>query len=115
MPYKDKEKKLKWNKKWALRNKAKRREYQRLWNKANRNKIGLWYKEYKRSLKCSRCPETFFACLEFHHPKKDKTNLISRMVGQGCSIESIKKEMSKCIVLCSNCHRKEHWKLGLLV
>lgn len=31
------------------------------------------------------------------------------MFTTGASKDSIKKELEKCIVLCSNCHRKEHY------
>jgi hypothetical protein len=70
----------------------------------------IWYKDFKNSLKCQRCPENHPATLDFHHldkNKKDKS--ISSTINNGWSIKHIKEEISKCIVLCSNCHRKEHF------
>ena len=48
------------------------------------------------------------AFYEFHH-KDYRTKLykISAMVGAGYSIKAIKKELEKCILLCSYCHKKE--------
>lgn len=53
------------------------------------------------------CPytETDQRVLEFHHVAK-KDYEITRMVTGGFSIKRIQAEISKCIVLCSNCHRK---------
>jgi hypothetical protein len=43
--------------------------------------------------------------LEFHHVgQKDMT--VTRMVSGGWSIARIQKEISRCRVLCSNCHRR---------
>jgi hypothetical protein len=51
------------------------------------------------------CGEPDPRVLEFHHiGEKDKE--ISVMIGAGYSRESILTEISKCIVLCSNCHRR---------
>ena len=33
------------------------------------------------------------------------------MIGQGLAIKTIKMEIDKCIVLCRNCHAKEHYKI----
>jgi len=43
--------------------------------------------------------------LEFHHVGK-KSWKIGRMVAQGYPTESIAAEISQCIVLCANCHRR---------
>ena len=48
------------------------------------------------------------AAIDFHHIKGKDRN-IAKMVNSGCSIDNLKKEMKKCIVLCSNCHRIEHY------
>ena len=50
----------------------------------------------------------FHSCqLDFHHfDPKQKTKPISVMYG--CSKKRIAKEINKCIVLCSNCHRLFH-------
>ena len=54
---------------------------------------------------CESCGESDIRVLEFHHIG-DKDQTISQMVGDGLSIERIQKELDKCQVLCSNCHRK---------
>lgn len=57
--------------------------------------------------KCNRCGYTNQEALEFHHI--DKT---TKDFNIGCvankSWDSILKEIKKCELLCSNCHRIEH-------
>lgn len=59
-------------------------------------------------MKCSRCPENHPACLDFHHICGNKTKNVAKMVTEKLSMKTIMQEIAKCIVLCSNCHRKEH-------
>ncbi len=63
--------------------------------------------EYKQTLKCERCDENHWACLEFHHSNDDKENNVSTL--QYSSPTKAIEEANKCMVLCSNCHRKEHY------
>lgn len=58
---------------------------------------------------CSRCPERDPACLDFHHVD-DKKFSVASMCNRNRNIADIIDEMLKCIVLCANCHRKEHAK-----
>lgn len=65
--------------------------------------------------KCSHCNYSkYLGALEFHHKdpsKKDFT--IARFKCR--SFDSIKSELDKCILLCANCHREEHFRLTSLV
>ena len=48
------------------------------------------------------------SALEFHHlDPKEKDFSISTNIK---SLDLIKKELDKCILLCANCHREEHFK-----
>ena len=62
----------------------------------------------KTSKGCSYCGETDFACLDFHH-MGEKESEIARAIHNGWSKERLLKEINKCIVICSNCHRKLHY------
>jgi hypothetical protein len=88
--------------KWYHANKAKHRATQRSLEARNRE----WYQEYKKTLKCERCPETHPATLDFHHCG-DKAYNVADMI-KGFSIKRIQEEIAKCSVLCRNCHAKEH-------
>ena len=78
----------------------------------NYAKYRIWYDEYKTTLTCSRCPENHPSCLEFHHLDPNvKESGISEMIKKRIDQELVMKEIVKCIVLCSNCHRKEHYNL----
>lgn len=112
MPYKNREKQLK----------AQRAHYQqhkeqyRLRNNKRRQAIHKWYLEYKATKCCSRCGENHVACLEFHHTSDDKLESLNNegiglMALKGYGIDKIKIEIDKCTVLCSNCHRKEHFNI----
>ncbi len=71
----------------------------------------IWLLKYKTNLTCGLCGENDFRCLDFHHIESiEKTADISVMVNNGCSIKRIESEISKCQVLCANCHRKKHYK-----
>jgi hypothetical protein len=77
--------------------------------KNQRKEIRDWFKEFKRSLKCARCPENHPACLDFHHRDSSKKDMsIRQAVNQGWGKKRILAEIRKCEILCSNCHRKEH-------
>ncbi len=65
----------------------------------------------KNDMKCEKCGESHISCLDFHHiDPKTKKYSISRLSFSSYSLKTIKEEIEKCIVLCSNCHRKEHYK-----
>jgi hypothetical protein len=96
------------------------KEYHKKWyakNKENRCKqinnreelIRKMFQEYKSKLSCSNCEENESVALDFHHVG-EKTDILSVMVHDGFSWEKIQEEIKKCIVLCSNCHRIEHYK-----
>jgi len=73
--------------------------------------LRLWFFEYKTKLKCSRCGESHPACLQFHHkdPSEKDENISTLVTCSHKSKAAILKEISKCIVLCANCHAKEHF------
>lgn len=62
---------------------------------------------YKSSKGCKYCIEKEPCCLEFHH-LRDKFDDVSKMVQNGYSWKRIEKEISKCDLVCANCHRKIH-------
>lgn len=65
--------------------------------------------EYKQTLTCSKCGYSDYRALEFHHHNDDKKYSIARMPAADYPWNTIKKEIDKCIVLCSCCHRIEHY------
>lgn len=78
--------------------------------KTQQDKLNLWYQTLKSKLKCNNCEESHIACLDFHHINDiNKELAIATMVAITKSKETILKEIQKCIVLCSNCHRKLHY------
>jgi transcription elongation factor Elf1 len=66
------------------------------------------YQKYKSDAGCLICGENDAVCLDAHHldPSEKDFNLADK-VGVW-SWGSIQKELDKCVVLCSNCHRKFH-------
>ena len=70
-----------------------------------------WYKNYKNNLKCEKCGESHIACLDFHHKNEIEKTIEVSLMPRGCfSIERIKEEIEKCVILCANCHRKYHYE-----
>lgn len=76
-----------------------------------------WILEYKEQLSCEKCgyskkTHSNFSthALDFHHHNNDKEYAVSDMIHRGFSVDKIKKEISKCMVLCSRCHQELHSK-----
>ena|ERR1035438_6481281 len=75
-------------------------------NKEYTKKIALELKVYKESQGCKYCFEKVGAALDFHHIDGNKEFNI--MSGHQYGRERLLKEIAKCEVVCSNCHRKIH-------
>ena len=73
--------------------------------KNRRKQIRIKIKEGKH---CLLCKESNQWCLDFHHVL-DKDTDISNLVG-GAN-KKVEEEISKCIILCANHHRKLQWRL----
>jgi hypothetical protein len=72
-----------------------------------------WFKDFKSTLNCNRCSEDHVATLHFHHlDPNEKDEAVSKIIRKGWSIKRILEEISKCEVLCANCHAKEHYERG---
>ncbi|MEF8812708.1 MAG: HNH endonuclease [Halovenus sp.] len=88
-----------------------RRRRLRSWVNDRKEQDGVrsWLSDYKRLHDCSRCGETDPRCLVFHHESDNKRDTIANMVSGGRSKRDIERELTKCILLCANCHRAEHY------
>jgi hypothetical protein len=103
------------------------RNYQRNWHQQNKEKrlarmyetkaarkaaIYSYIQNMKNQLRCVDCGQSHPATLHFHHRNaEDKVFNISDAVYKGFGLDRIKKEMQKCIVLCANCHAKQHYNV----
>lgn len=72
------------------------------------------FTEIKKTKSCKKCGESRWWVLDFHHRDPDKKEFgisaIFKSRGMGKK-EILMREMEKCDVLCSNCHRDHHyWK-----
>jgi hypothetical protein len=123
-------------KRWRANNREKSREYRNEWYRKNKDRLRdkriadyaknkdkynanrvarrrakySWVDERKVALGCSVCGyDNNSTALHFHHVDSQiKENSIARLVRSFASQEEIEAEISKCIVLCSNCHAELH-------
>lgn len=91
-------------------------------NKKYRERNKHYIEEIKRNTPCSVCGETDPVVLQFHHVdptskwrsggKKKGTPSertgVSGLMGSAVSLKRIQEEIDKCIVLCANCHLRQH-------
>ena len=111
MPYKDLEvrkvKQAGYSKTYYEKNKKEVIQKINVRKKANKE----WFAKYKKQLSCVDCGESRSATLDFHHSDPKKTDQkLHKLVSDGHTKIKILKEIAKCIVLCSNCHRIHHEK-----
>jgi len=109
MPFANKEKAKEYHKKYHLKTWSNRKNRHLQLKTIRRAKLSAWLKQYKHNLACIDCKESHPACLDFHH-LNEKNNTIANMISEGYAIKSIQAEISKCIILCRNCHAKRHYK-----
>ena len=66
--------------------------------------------KFKIKIGCMKCGFNLNACcLDFHHlDPSSKKHTISNMINRKYSDEKLWSEISKCIILCANCHRMVH-------
>lgn len=97
-----------YNKGWYQRHK------EQLLEKRRQHKVELrqWLRRYKSKLRCVECGENHPACLQFHHRNKEEKSFdIGKAISRTyTSIRRLEKEISKCEVLCGNCHAIHHWR-----
>lgn len=100
-----------------IKNKEKLNENDRKKNNSNgvidwRRRTKIKLVEYKGG-KCEKCEyDKCIDALEFHHLdpiEKDFT-----ISGKSWSFDRLKKEVDKCILVCSNCHKEIHFKFKVL-
>ena len=115
MPYKDKEKRIEYQKKWYAKNRKKQIKATGLRRNVQRKKMQQFIFEDKKSKGCYKCDEDEPYCLDYHHTDEDKEIEVSIAVNRAWSKERIQKEIDKCILVCANCHRKIHARLITLV
>lgn len=65
----------------------------------------------EKSKGCVICKENCIPCLEFHHldPESKRMNVATMFLWG--SLNKVREEINKCILLCANCHRKVHYNL----
>jgi hypothetical protein len=84
----------------------KKAHYER--NQKTKVKLIEYYKQIKLESECLLCGECEYACLDFHHlDPTSKVKNVGVLTAYG-SIKNLQLEIEKCVVLCSNCHRKLH-------
>jgi hypothetical protein len=76
-----------------------------------RERLRCWSFEYRRDRGCQRCDEGDPVCLQFHHPEGvDKHQSVGKMITDSYPETEIRAEADRCVVLCANCHRREHFE-----
>ena len=92
----------------------------RFCSSAHKNRYGVQKRKIKLKLmsvkykggECERCGyDKCMPALEFHHRDPNEKEFSIGACGHTMSWDKMKKELDKCLLLCANCHREEHYNL----
>ncbi len=109
MPYRDPVNQKEYLRQYHLATWDQRKVRHRLVQIGRKLSLSEWFRTYKQSLFCSKCGENDPRCLDFHHLDRAQKDVeVAQLVTEGYSIDRIMREIEKCVILCANCHRKEH-------
>ena len=64
--------------------------------------------DYRRTHPCPRCGESEPAALDFHHVDPSVKSGPIMVIAKNGTMQKLREELAKCIILCANCHRKFH-------
>lgn len=92
------------NKQTRLKNPEKNSQHRRNY----RNRIRELYHEWKKDKACVVCGENDPCCFDLHHVDMSTKEDDPSKIIQNRGWEAFLKEAEKCILVCSNCHRKIH-------
>jgi hypothetical protein len=97
------------NTKWANKNRDRVKIYKQKYKDKTKDYNRSLVQQIKENNSCNICGETRFYCLDFHHrDPSTKKDTVCNLIRHGYSTQTIKEEIDKCDIICSNCHRKEH-------
>lgn len=69
--------------------------------------------ELKSTNPCTDCGFMYpYYVMDFDHIGDDKERIVSKLVVEGYGIERIQREIDKCELVCSNCHRERTFTRG---
>lgn len=111
MPFKDKavatERQKEYSRRWYLKN----RKAQIRKAKINKKRLRKEWTDYKARQKCSRCGFSHPAVIDFHHVVRKNKRSVNHLAAVKNNLKAaIWEAETKCIPLCSNCHRIHHWE-----
>lgn len=84
----------------------------RLFNQRRQRKMDLIESLGSKCVDCGLIPSDVWppACFDLHHVNGKKEFMIGRLLNGSVShFEKVIAEAKKCILLCSNCHRRRHY------
>ena|ERR1700687_5433537 len=83
------------------------------YNKVSRRKRKIFVDELKNN-PCSDCRKSYPPhVMDFDHVRGVKVQAVSALLRQTNDLERVRAEISKCDLVCSNCHRERTWKRKL--
>jgi hypothetical protein len=83
-------------------NYEKNKDYYLKRNRRRKLEVHTWIRQYKETIPCKDCGKIYpHYVMDFDH-LRDKTGTVSHMQ---TTLPRIKREIEKCELVCSNCHR----------
>ena len=70
-----------------------------------RTKIEKFVKEYIKGKHCVDCGEIVEYAMQYNHVRGKKKYVLFESFKLATSMEDVQNEISKCDVVCANCHR----------
>lgn len=89
------------------------KQYKKEWHLKRNVDVRIYLYQYRVDKGCVDCGIKDPRVLEFDHLKDKKFNLGKAHMISGLTVKEVKKEVRKCVVRCSNCHKiKTHNEQG---
>ncbi len=109
MPYKDPERRKLMHRQSYLRNRLRIAGLDISETNHTATKVRIYIRTIKESAKCADCGGSYPPYVfDFHHVSTDKLFDVTHMASRSRTLDEVKAEIAKCVLLCSNCHRTRH-------